>query len=192
MKPFVVGIAGGTASGKSTLAKSLSEKYGISLIGHDRYYHDVPDRKTFNFDHPDSLDTALLTQHLSQLKNGLPTELPVYEFATHRRSLKTETVQPAPVLVVEGILVLADPGLRACFDLKIWVETPADIRLIRRLRRDIASRGRSWESVLEQYEATVRPMHEQWVEPSKAHAELMLDGTSPVEELITQVLSRLP
>ena len=191
MKPLIVGIAGGTASGKSTISKATAERLGAALIGHDRYYHDVRDKHTFNFDHPDSLDTTLMVEHLRQLHSGQAAELPVYEFATHSRSNRTERVEPGPVILVEGILVLADAGLRSCFDMMVWVEAPADIRLIRRMRRDIAMRGRTWDSVLNQYEATVRPMHEQWVAPSAQFASIILDGTIPTERAVTELVQTI-
>lgn len=189
MRPLIVGIAGGTASGKSTISKRVAEVLGAALIGHDRYYFDVRDKQTFNFDHPDALDTALMVTHLQQLRQGEAADLPVYAFATHSRTDQTERVEPGPVILVEGILVLADPGLRSCFDVMVWVEAPADIRLIRRMRRDIATRGRTWDSVLHQYETTVRPMHEQWVAPSAQYATLVLDGTIPTEEAVAQLVA---
>ncbi len=176
VKPFVIGLAGGTASGKTTLALRYADTSGALVLGHDRYYHDVADRKTFNFDHPDSLDTDLLIEHLDQLRRGEPAELPVYHFPTHRRLAETERVDPAPLLVVEGILVMSHAALRERFDLAIWVEAPADIRLARRVRRDTQSRGRTVESVLDQYLGTVRPMHEQFVAPAARHADLVIDG----------------
>lgn len=176
VRPYVIGMAGGTASGKTTLAQLYADKVGARVLGHDRYYHDVRDRHTFNFDHPDSLDTALLVQHLDALRAGQPADLPVYHFPTHTRLAETERVEPGPLLIVEGILVMSDPALRARFDLAVWVEAPADIRLARRVRRDTMTRGRTVDSVLDQYLSTVRPMHEQFVAPAAGYADLVLDG----------------
>lgn len=184
MRPLIVGIAGGTASGKTTIAHHYSTQVGAALVGHDRYYRNAPDPRQFNFDHPDALETSLMVEHLQALRQGKPAELPVYQFGKHLRADHTETLQPSTILVVEGILVLSDPALRSCFDLSVWVECPADIRLVRRLRRDIAERGRTVDSVLQQYLATVRPMHEAYVQPSAAFAQLHLDGTQPTEQSV--------
>ncbi len=174
MRPFVVGIAGGTASGKTTIAGAAAEALGALRLTHDRYYRNA-DAHT-NFDHPDALDTAGMVADLDLLRAGLHAELPDYDFSVHARRPERERVAPSAVLVVEGILVLADADLRARMDLMVFVDAPADVRLIRRVRRDIAERGRTVESVFAQYLATVRPMHEQFVEPSKEHAHLVLDG----------------
>lgn len=179
MTPFVFGIAGGTASGKTTVALELAERTGALLISHDRYYRDLVDASAANFDHPDALDTALLVRHLEELRAGRTVALPTYDYATHRRATVVDEVHPRSVIVVEGILVLADPGLRGCFDLRVYVDAPDDVRLARRLRRDVRERGRSVEGVLDQYLATVRPMHLAHVEPSRVHADLVLDGTHP-------------
>lgn len=192
MRPFVIGIAGGTASGKSSVCRVAAERLGCPLLGHDRYYRDAPEPRRFNFDHPDALETDLMVRHLQQLRAGEPAELPVYQFGVHRRAAHTERVEPGPLILVEGILVLADPGLRGCFDLSVYVDCPDDIRLIRRLRRDIAERGRTMESVLDQYLATVRPMHERFVAPGRALAGLVLDGTAPVEESVARLIAAIP
>jgi uridine kinase len=189
-RPFVVGIAGGTASGKTTLAERAAARVGAALVTHDRYYFDA-DAST-NFDHPDSLDTAGLAAHLDALREGRPVDLPVYDFATHRRAPRTERLAPRPLVFVEGILVLSSADLRRRFDLTVFVYATADVRLIRRVRRDIAERGRDLESVLSQYLATVRPMHETYVEPSAAHAALVLDGEGPLDGEVERLLAALP
>ncbi len=180
--PFVIGVAGGTGSGKTTVANAILRRVGedgISVLFHDSYYRDwsdlpkdVLDRK--NFDHPDSLETGLLVRHLHTLKQGLPIEAPIYDFRVHRRTPATRRVLPKRIVLVEGILIFAEPELRALFDVKVFVDTDADVRLIRRIRRDIAERGRTLESVVEQYYATVRPMHLEFVEPSKRWADLIV------------------
>ncbi|MES2638649.1 MAG: uridine kinase [Myxococcota bacterium] len=189
-RPFVVGIAGGTASGKTTLAELVAARTGAALVTHDRYYHDA-DAST-NFDHPESLDTARLVDDLDRLRAGAAVDLPTYDFPTHRRLATTDRLAPGALLVVEGILVLAEPALRARFDLCVFVHAAADVRLIRRVRRDILERGRSLESVLVQYLATVRPMHEAFVEPSAAHATLTLDGERDIEGEVARLLAALP
>jgi uridine kinase len=183
---LVVGIAGGSASGKTTVARLVAQHLGrrCVLIAHDRYYRGGAGPDT-NFDHPDALDTDLLLSDLERLRSRQPTRLPVYDFARHDRapSERWDPVEPRPVLVVEGILILAIPALRDAFDLRVFVEAPDDLRLARRIRRDVAHRGRTVHSVLDQYERTVRPMHEAFVAPSRVHADLLLDGTlSPTLE----------
>lgn len=192
MRPFVVGIGGGTASGKTTLARQLAAELDATLISHDRYYLDVPDPRSHNFDHPDALDTPLLVEHLDALRTGAPAELPVYDFAHHRRRPEVHRVQPEAVVIVEGILVLADPALCDRFDLRVYVQAPDDLRFIRRLRRDVAERGRTVESVILQYLASVRPMHEAHVAPSASRAHLVLDGTRPVAEELGRLAPYLP
>lgn len=184
--PLLVGIAGGSGSGKTTIASALQDAVpGVVLIQHDAYYRDRPDldfeaRAKLNFDHPDSFETELLVEHLNLLAKGAGVARPVYDFARHQRSTESVTVEPAAVVMVEGILVLSDKELRDRFDLKIYVDTDPDIRLARRIRRDIAERGRSIESVLGQYFATVRPMHLEFVEPSKRYADLIMpEGYNP-------------
>ena len=180
--PLVIGIAGGTGSGKSTVAMVIIDRVGanhIALLPHDAYYKDLSglesaQRSLINFDHPDSLETSLLVAHIKQLKNFQAIELPVYDFKTHTRTQKTVHIEPQPVILVEGILILAEKELRELFDVKIFVDTDADIRFIRRLERDIAERGRTSSSVIQQYMATVRPMHLEFVEPSKRYADVII------------------
>ncbi len=180
--PLVIGIAGGTGSGKTTVAQVILERVGadrIAFLPHDAYYRDLshlpPEaRARINFDHPNSLETELLVQHIQQLKAGQPIELPVYDFKTHCRTSQTIPVEQQPVILVEGILIFAEPELRKLFDVKIFVDTDADIRLIRRIQRDISERGRTVESVIEQYLQTVRPMHLEFVEPSKRYADVII------------------
>ena len=180
--PFVIGVAGGTGSGKTTVANAILRRVGedgMSVLFHDAYYRDwadlpkdVLDRK--NFDHPDSLETELLVRHVRALREGMVVEAPIYDFRTHRRTAETRRVLPKRIVLVEGILLFAEPELRKLFDVKVFVDTDADVRLIRRIRRDIAERGRTLESVVEQYYATVRPMHLEFVEPSKRWADLIV------------------
>ena len=182
MEPVIIGVAGGTGSGKTTVARAILDRAGtsqISLIQHDAYYRDLSDlppaqRAIFNFDHPDALDNELLVTHLKALKAGRAIEMPIYDFTTHTRTEQTQTVGPNPVILLEGILIFADETLRTLMDVKIYVDTQADIRFIRRLQRDIAERGRTRESVVHQYLATVRPMHEQFVEPSKRYSDIII------------------
>jgi len=180
--PFVIGIAGGTGSGKTTVARAIVSRVGeerIAFLSHDAYYRDFVDLpKTIldgkNFDHPDSLETELLVRHLKALRQGMVVETPVYDFKVHRRASETRRVEPRKVILVDGILIYVEPELRKLFDVKIFVDTDADIRLIRRIKRDIAERGRTLENVVAQYEATVRPMHLEFVEPSKRYADLIV------------------
>jgi uridine kinase len=180
--PVIIGIAGGTGSGKTTVAQAIYDKVGkdrIEWISHDSYYRSFDglspeERHKINFDHPDSLETELLARHLDVLMKRSSVEVPVYDFTTHARKEETMRVEPRKVIIVEGILVLAEPELRKRIDIKLFVDTPADIRFVRRLLRDIRSRGRSLESVVEQYVTTVRPMHEEFVEPSKRYADLII------------------
>lgn len=192
----VVGIGGGTASGKTSVARVAAERLGprCLLVAHDRYYHPkatmpVPG----NFDHPDALDTGMLLRDLGRLRDGQPVDLPAYDFASHDRMPQSrwDHAPARPIVVVEGILVLAIPELRDTFDLRVFVDAPDDLRLVRRIRRDTTERGRSVHDVLDQYERTVRPMHERWVAPSRAHADLVLDGTSPPVHSVAQLLGRL-
>ena len=181
-KPVVIGIAGGTGSGKTTVANVVLRRVGmdqIAFLPHDAYYRDLSDltideRRRINFDHPDSLESDLLVQHVMQLKNGQPVELPVYDFTNHSRTNKTIHVEPRQIILVEGILIFYESELRKLFDVKIFVDTDADIRFIRRLQRDIIERGRTTESVINQYLNTVRPMHMEFVEPSKRYADVII------------------
>ena len=182
MTPFLIGLAGGTGSGKTTVANAIVKRVGqerIAILSHDSYYRDfvdlpkdILDRQ--NFDHPDSLESELLVRHLKALKQGMVVETPIYDFKVHRRAAESRRVEPRKVILVDGILIFAEPELRKLFDVRIYVDTDADIRLIRRLKRDIAERGRSVESVVSQYESTVRPMHMEFVEPSKRYADLII------------------
>jgi uridine kinase len=180
--PIVIGIAGGSGSGKTTVAQEVLTRVGaekIAFLSHDSYYRDFgdlsfPQRSKINFDHPDSLETSLLIDHIHQLKAHNPVEMPIYDFRTHSRTAKTILVEPHPVILVDGILIFAEPELRVLFDVKIFVDTDSDIRFIRRLQRDIAERGRTVDSVIVQYQRTVRPMHLEFVEPSKRYADVVI------------------
>ena len=180
--PLIIGIAGGTGSGKTTVARAILDRVGadhIAAFPHDAYYKDLTAlapalRAQINFDHPDSLETSLLIEHLQQLRDGHSIELPVYDFKTHTRTQQTIRIDPKPVVMVEGILIFMEPDLRELLDIKIYVDTDADIRFIRRLERDIAERGRTSESVIRQYLETVRPMHLEFVEPSKRYADIII------------------
>lgn len=180
--PLVIAIAGGSGSGKTTVANVILEKVGahrIAYLPHDAYYRDLSNlpplqRAQVNFDHPESLETELLIEHIQTLKSWRPIELPVYDFTHHSRTEKTIRVNPQRVIIVEGILIFAEPRLRELFDVKIFVDTDPDLRFIRRLERDIAERGRSMETVVKQYLTTVRPMHLEFVEPSKRYADIII------------------
>lgn len=199
MNPVVVGVAGGTGSGKTTVAREILRRAGtnqISLIQHDAYYRDLSDlplaqRAMQNFDHPDALDNQLLIAHLKQLKAGRAVEIPVYDFTTHTRTAETQRVGPHRVILVEGILIFADEALRQLMDVKIYVDTDADIRFIRRLERDIAERGRTMKSVIHQYLATVRPMHQEFVEPSKRHADVIIPEGGLNEVAMEMIAARI-
>jgi uridine kinase len=180
-RPMVLGIAGGTGSGKTTIARAVIEAIGpaVVLIDHDAYYRDqshlpFEEREKTNYDHPDALETDLLIEHLRALREGRPIDKPVYDYARHARAPQTERVAPAPVIIVEGILTLAVPALRQELDVKVFVDTDADIRLMRRIRRDLEHRGRTFASVRAQYYETVRPMHLAFVEPSKHFADIII------------------
>jgi len=182
INPIVIGIAGGSGSGKTTVAQEILARVGaehIVFLPHDAYYKDFGNlsfsqRAAINFDHPDSLETSLLIEHIKQLKNGNPIKLPIYDFKTHSRTMKTILVEPQPVILVDGILIFAEPHLREMFDVKIFVDTADDLRFIRRLQRDISERGRTVNSVIAQYQQTVRPMHMEFVEPSKRYADVII------------------
>jgi uridine kinase len=179
---MIIGICGGTGSGKTTIARMIVKEIGaenVVLVEQDSYYRNMADmpldkRHQANFDHPDSIDSDLLVNHLKRLKNGQSIEMPIYDFRTHTRSKKTEHIEPTPVVIVEGILIFTEPNILDLLDVRVYVETPDDIRLIRRLRRDVEERGRSFERTLWQYENTIRPMHQQFVEPSKRHADIII------------------
>jgi len=197
--PLVIGIAGGSGSGKTTVAHIIIERVGadhIAFLPHDAYYKDLGDlppnqRVAINFDHPDSLDTELLAQHINQLKNYKPVELPVYDFKTHTRTSTINLIDPQPVILVEGILIFAEPVLRQIFDVKIFVDTDPDIRFIRRLQRDITERGRTTEAVVQQYLSTVRPMHLEFVEPSKRYADVIIPEGGMNTVAVDMVVARL-
>jgi uridine kinase len=182
MKPIFIGIAGGTGSGKTTVARAIHDRVGkdrIEWISHDSYYREfeslsAEERHHINWDHPDSLETELMARHVDVLGKGSSVEVPIYDFATYARKAETKRVEARRVIILEGILVLAEPELRRRIDIKLFVDTPPDIRFVRRLMRDIRGRGRSVESVIEQSVTTVRPMHEEFVEPSKRHADLII------------------
>jgi len=187
-RPLVIGIAGGSGSGKTTIAQTVQESVGprsAALIAHDAYYRDqehlsFEERTRINYDHPDSLENELLAEHLRSLRSGQAIDRPVYDFTTHTRTGDTVRVEPQAVVLVEGILVLAEPELRELFDLRIYIDTDADLRLMRRMQRDIVERGRTIDSVMHQYEKTVRPMHLQFVEPSKRYADIIVpEGYNP-------------
>jgi uridine kinase len=181
-KPFLIGVAGGSGSGKTTVAERLAGLIGepdLALVRLDAYYRDCNDlpfdeRAAINYDHPDAFDWPLLLDHVQALQDGLEVGVPVYDFATYERGSERVVVAPARVVVVEGILVLYEPELRERFDLRVFVDTDADVRFIRRLERDVAERQRSVASVIEQYLDTVRPSHEQFIEPSKRHADVIV------------------
>jgi len=199
MQCVIIGVAGGTGSGKTTVAQNILDRVGAEHIGyipHDAYYKDLQhlsksERAKVNFDHPDSLETSLLIQHLQQLRRGNPVEIPVYDFTIHTRTDKTEHIEPAPIILVEGILIFVEPELRDEFDVKLFIDTDADIRFIRRLRRDIHERGRSSESVIQQYLKTVRPMHLEFVEPSKRYADVIIPEGGFNEVAIEMVAARI-
>lgn len=180
--PLVIGIAGGSGSGKTTVAQAILQRVGpdrIAFLQHDSYYKDLSglpptQRAEVNFDHPNSLETELLIEHIATLRDGKPVEVPIYDFSTHSRTAATFTVQPRRVILVEGILIFTEAALRELFDVKIFVDTDSDLRLIRRLERDIAERGRTAQSVIKQYQTTVRPMHLEFVEPSKRYADVII------------------
>jgi uridine kinase len=179
---LVIGIAGGSGSGKTTVAQTILQRVGpdrISFLQHDAYYKDLSglpptQRIEVNFDHPNSLETELLTRHILLLKEGQPVEVPIYDFSTHSRTNRTYTVQARGVILVEGILIFTEASLRDLFDVKLFVDTDPDLRFIRRLERDITERGRTLEMVVKQYLSTVRPMHLEFVEPSKRYADVII------------------
>ena len=203
MRTLCIGVAGGTGSGKSTVAREIVRRVGperIITINQDRYYHDLAhlddaQRTHHNFDHPAAIEESLLVEHLRRLKAGRFVDLPVYDFGRHVRTTEVERVSPKPVILLEGILLLAIPALREQLDVKIFVDIDADLRFIRRLRRDIAERNRTVESVIDQYQATVRPMHLEFVEPSKRWADVIIPeggfNTVALDLVISRILQTL-
>lgn len=203
METILIGIAGGSGSGKTTLANKLIDCFGsdeVSLLRHDNYYkrHDelpFEERTKLNYDHPDSFDTSLLCEHIRQLKQGKTIEMPVYDYSIHNRSDQVIPVHPAPVVILEGIMIFADPELCDLLDIKVFVDTDADVRILRRITRDVKERGRSLDSVIHQYLTTVKPMHEQFVEPSKRKADIIIpeggENKVALEMLIQRIKSQL-
>jgi len=195
----VIGIAGGSGSGKTTVQRRIMERFGptaIALMEHDVYYRDLSHlpfekRTQFNFDHPNALETELMVEQLDALLSGSPIEKPTYDFTNHQRLPETDRVEPRPVVIVEGILVLAEPALRERMDIKLYVDTAPDVRLMRRIERDINERGRTLESVLAQYRRTVRPMHLEFVGPSKRHADVIIPRGGKNQVAIDMVLARV-
>ena len=179
---MIIGICGGTGSGKTTIARAIVDAVGaehVVVIEQDSYYRNLADmpldeRHQANFDHPDSIDSDMLVKHIRRLKQGQEVEMPLYDFVTHTRSDRIEIIEPRPVVIVEGILIFAEPRVLDLLDLRIFVDTPDDVRLIRRLKRDIVERGRTFERTLDQYERTIRPMHFEFVEPSKRNADIII------------------
>ena len=197
--PFAVAIAGGSGSGKTSLTRALVGAIGrldCAVLDHDSYYRDLAHlpaavRGETNFDHPESLDNELLARHIAELRRGTAVERPSYDFATHTRRAVTTRVESRPIILCEGILLLAVPELRDAFDLRVYVDTPADVRALRRVRRDIAERGRTVDSVVHQYLESVRPMHERFVEPARATADLVLGWQHTPEEWAGTIVATL-
>jgi uridine kinase len=197
--PLVIGIAGGSGSGKTTVAQTILQRVGsdrIAFLQHDSYYKDLRglppvQRNQFNFDHPNSLETGLLIEHIAALRKGKAVDVPIYDFSTDSRTAETFTVQPRDVILVEGILIFTEPALRKVFDIKIFVDTDADLRFIRRLERDITERGRTTESVIKQYMHTVRPMHLEFVEPSKRYADIIIPEGGHNTAALDMVVARV-
>jgi uridine kinase len=201
MSSFVIGVAGGSGSGKTTVVRRIVDSLGpehVTLLDHDRYYRDrndlrLEERASLNYDHPDSLETDLLVHHVRELKGGRAVEAPRYDFTRHARLTEKETFQPRRALIVEGILIFTDAALRDLMDIKVFVDTDSDTRFIRRLQRDVAERGRTMESVIDQYQTTVKPMHLEFVEPSKRYADVIIPlgghNTVAVDLLLTMLRS---
>ena len=201
MKPFVIGVAGGSGSGKTTVVRRIIESLGddqVCLLEHDKYYRDrgdlrLEERAALNYDHPDSLETDLLVRHINDLRTGRPVEVPNYDFARFARERDTTTVPPRRAIIVEGILIFTDPELRRLMDVKVFVDADDDTRFIRRLQRDLAERGRTVQSVIDQYLGTVKPMHLEFVEPSKRYADVIIPlgghNTVAIDMLLTLIRS---
>jgi len=202
-KPLVIGIAGGTGSGKTTVVEKLMDALSsqdVVLLQHDWYYRDqaqlsLQERQRINYDHPNSLETELLVDHIKQLLAGYPVQVPSYDFGRHTRRSETAVAEPGRIIIIEGILVLAEPSLRELMDIRIFVDTDDDIRFIRRLQRDIEERGRTVQSVIDQYCATVKPMHLEFVEPSKRYADIIFPeggyNTVAIDLLVSKVMTLL-
>ncbi|MBI5300714.1 MAG: uridine kinase [Chloroflexi bacterium] len=199
VRPVLIGVAGGSGSGKTTVSRTILDTVGrdrIAYLQHDAYYCDrsqlpMAERAQINYDHPDSLETDLLVAHLKELRAGRAVESPLYDFARHVRRPESKHIEPRAVILVEGILIFVDRALRDLFDIKIFVDTDSDVRFIRRLQRDIAERGRTMESVIAQYEETVRPMHLEFVEPSKRYADLIIPEGGFNQIAIDMVVARI-
>ena len=199
IRPFTVAVAGGSGSGKTSLTRALVDALGTdrcAVLDHDSYYRDLShlppaERARVNFDHPESLENGLLAEHLAALRAGVAVQRPCYDFATHTRLPAATSVPPRSIILCEGILLLAVTELRAAFDLRVYVDTPADIRALRRVRRDIVERGRTVDSVVEQYMQSVRPMHDRFVEPARASADLVLGWQHTPQEWATTVIATL-
>jgi len=194
---MIIGICGGTGSGKTTIARAIVDAVGsenVVLVEQDSYYRnlaDMPldDRHHANFDRPDAIDSDLLVNHVKRLKLGQPIDIPIYDMVTHTRSDRVEVIEPRPVVIVEGILIFAEPRILELLDVRVFVDTPDDIRLIRRLRRDINERGRTFERTLDQYEKTIRPMHFEFVEPSKRFADVIIPEGGQTDTSIQMLCS---
>jgi len=199
--PFVIGVAGGSGSGKTTVVRRIVESIGderVSVLEHDRYYRDRADlrleeRAALNYDHPDSLETDLLVRHVVELREGRSVEVPLYDFTRHQRQPATVAIEPRRAIIVEGILIFSDPALRRLLDVKVFVDADDDTRFIRRLQRDISERGRTVNSVIDQYLGTVKPMHLEFVEPSKRYADVIIPvgghNTVAIDMLLTLIRS---
>lgn len=198
-EPIIIGVAGGTASGKTTVSKKILDLIGpehLAYVEHDAYYRDLSHlpleaRRTFNVDHPDSLENELLITHLNMLLQGKPVQIPVYDFAKYVRTDQLTWVEPRPIILVEGILIFADKELRRMMDIKIFVDAPPDLRFIRRLKRDVVERERSVNHVIDQYLATVRPMHLEFVEPSKRYADVIIPRGGKNLKAIQMVVAQI-
>lgn len=200
-RSVVIGVAGGSGSGKTTVVRRIVESLGndqVTVLEHDRYYRDrselrLEERAAMNYDHPDALETDLMVRHLIELREGRSVEVPMYDFARYARMATTETAQPRRAIIAEGILIFTDPALRALMDVKLFVDADDDVRFIRRLTRDVAERGRTMDSVVEQYQSTVKPMHLEFVEPSKRYADIIVPqgghNTVAINMLLTLIRS---
>ena len=197
-KIMIIGVAGGTGSGKTTLAENIARAFGdrVAIITHDSYYHAQNDKSyeercTQNYDHPDAFETDLLCHHLEELSEGRAVDVPVYDYTVHNRSDRTERLESRAVVILEGILIFSDPELRRRMDLKIFVDTDADERILRRIVRDTETRGRSLESVINQYLTTVKPMHDAFVEPFKRYADIIVPGGGSNPAALDMIITRI-